>query len=846
MKKRIISALLCLALIAALLPASAMAASNTVDRIGVCSMTFGDDMKPVLEIKDSTKYTVSSIKYDQEGAAAPHSWVSATVTYKANDGYTFSDDVYTGRSTQTPAEIISHDGSTVTVRYTAWSGGDDVAVTQEMRDYEKAHASDTANSMTYVAVGRVYDPIREKYPDITSYHIARARKYPTMKQRSGTRELVSDTVEIYDLHAEERFSEGVIGQWYLIGVGNSLMFLPAACVTDVTVGGQSGNGTGNSSALWNGAPATLKDSPYKFAGGSGTREDPYLVATAEQLNAIRKGLDKHYKLIADIDLSSWGNWVPIGGTPAYGGAHGIQSSQEASKGGGWFSGSLDGDGHVISGMKIVDHRDKLFLDSDWAERAYGLFAGVGHISAIYPKVKEAYEDPQYDSIKNLGLTNYTIDLSYSNVDEDKTYQLWIGALSAVSTCTRISNCWTTGGTIRVNAGGGSQYIVAGGIVGELSNGSIFDCYNTSPIIITSSDSPRESEHSIRAGGIAGSLQNVWAFRCFNTADIIVPFGLMWSDSIAAGIATYIIIDNFPGIYGATKEGASYVKDCYNIGNMTANTACGIVAYTLGDFYMDNCYSTGKCTTDPTGEKGQVYASPNDIISVSYGYSGYGTKYRHDNGVASVSGDAWQYSSKLGRKVLKAQPEDKLGLTHTVAKAGVGGFTDVNAGDWFASPVVWAVGRGVTDGTSKTTFSPNLTCTRAQIITFIYRAAGSPEPGISNPFTDVSESDFFCKAAIWAYEKGMVSGTKFAGSTPCTRAAAVTYLWKYTGATPVTPLNNFKDVPTTADYSQAVAWAYHMGVTTGTSDTDFSPNTTCTRGQIVTFLYRTSLYYNNED
>ncbi len=165
------------------------------------------------------------------------------------------------------------------------------------------------------------------------------------------------------------------------------------------------------------------------------------------------------------------------------------------------------------------------------------------------------------------------------------------------------------------------------------------------------------------------------------------------------------------------------------------------------------------------------------------------------------------------------------------------FTDVKAGDYFETPVKWAVEKNITTGTSATTFSPNDTCTKAQILTFLWRAVGSPKTGAENPFTDVSASDYYYNAAVWASEKGMVSGNVFAADTPCTRESTVTYIWKNAGAVRTAVSDKFTDVSSSADYAEAVAWAVENGVTSGTSETTFSPDDTCTRGQIVTFLSR---------
>lgn len=165
------------------------------------------------------------------------------------------------------------------------------------------------------------------------------------------------------------------------------------------------------------------------------------------------------------------------------------------------------------------------------------------------------------------------------------------------------------------------------------------------------------------------------------------------------------------------------------------------------------------------------------------------------------------------------------------------FIDVRQSDYFYNPVLWGVEQEIVSGTGANRFSPNDTCSKAQILTFIWRAAGKPEPTVSNPFTDVASSDYYCKPAVWAYEKGMVTGSSFAGSAPCTRSMAVTYLWQAAGSPAVAAPAQFTDVRSGAGYARAVAWAVNNGVTNGTGANTFSPDTTCNRGQIVTFLYR---------
>ena len=171
------------------------------------------------------------------------------------------------------------------------------------------------------------------------------------------------------------------------------------------------------------------------------------------------------------------------------------------------------------------------------------------------------------------------------------------------------------------------------------------------------------------------------------------------------------------------------------------------------------------------------------------------------------------------------------------------FKDVPTDAFFYDAVMWAVENGVTTGTSATTFSPDEVCTRGQVVTFLWRAAGKPEPkNTTNPFTDVKEGDFFYKAVLWAVENkvttGTGDGTTFAPYENCNRGQIVTFLSRAKGGKATTSTNPFKDVAENAFYYNPVLWAVEKGITTGTGDgTTFAPNEDCTRGQVITFLYR---------
>lgn len=169
------------------------------------------------------------------------------------------------------------------------------------------------------------------------------------------------------------------------------------------------------------------------------------------------------------------------------------------------------------------------------------------------------------------------------------------------------------------------------------------------------------------------------------------------------------------------------------------------------------------------------------------------------------------------------------------------FVDVKEGAYYYDAVLWAVEQKITSGTSATTFSPDASCTRAQMVTFLWRAAGSPkvENG-KNPFADVQADAYYYDAVLWAVEKGVTSGTSattFSPDATVTRGQTVTFLYRNAGSPEVSGTMPFTDVEADAYYAKAVQWAVQQKITTGTSETTFSPMSDCTRGQIVTFLYR---------
>ena len=208
-------------------------------------------------------------------------------------------------------------------------------------------------------------------------------------------------------------------------------------------------------------------------------------------------------------------------------------------------------------------------------------------------------------------------------------------------------------------------------------------------------------------------------------------------------------------------------------------------------------------------------------------------------VLDKNGDSLKLKDLGSDKYSFVMPDGKVSVEAEFVKTAATSFVDVPANAYFADAVKWAVDKGITNGLSDTMFGPYASCTRAQIVTFLWRAAGSPEPKTASSFTDVPVSTYYAKAVAWAVENGITNGmtaTEFAPDATCTRGQSVTFLYRALKGT-ASGSANFTDVKSDAFYADAVNWAVASDVTNGTSNTTFSPNADCTRAEIVTFLYR---------
>ena len=271
------------------------------------------------------------------------------------------------------------------------------------------------------------------------------------------------------------------------------------------------------------------------------------------------------------------------------------------------------------------------------------------------------------------------------------------------------------------------------------------------------------------------------------------------------------------------------------------------------------YNTATCTVSVTAYyvpgaptyPATAPAAPNGTVTVSPANASKGANVtvtvKPNEGyelgsltVKDASGDLLPLADLGNGKFGFVMPASKVSVEAEFVKSAVStGFADVPANAFFADAVKWAVDNGVTNGLTDTMFGPYEPCTRAQIITFLWRAAGSPEPKTAVSFTDVPAGSYYAKAVAWAIENGITNGmteTTFAPDATCTRGQGVTFLYRALKGT-ASGSTNFTDVKSDAFYADAINWAVANNVTNGTSNTTFSPDDNCTRGQIVTFLFR---------
>ena len=277
--------------------------------------------------------------------------------------------------------------------------------------------------------------------------------------------------------------------------------------------------------------------------------------------------------------------------------------------------------------------------------------------------------------------------------------------------------------------------------------------------------------------------------------------------------------------------------------ITADTATHTQAIAMTYLPVDYYEPTYPVTTPDKTENGTVtanrrYAERGDTVTITV---------KPDDGfklddltVTDKNGKELKLTDKGNGKYTFTMPASKVEIKATFVKeVETSPFSDVSTSAYYYDAVKWAQEKGITGGIGNGLFGPNQPCTRAQIVTFLWRAAGSPEPKAMSSFADVSTDAYYAKAVAWAVENGITTGTgdgKFSPDATCTRAQSVTFLFRAIGKL-VDSKAEFSDVLTDSYYANAVAWAVENGVTNGIGDGLFGPDNSCTRAQIVTFLFR---------
>ena len=316
-------------------------------------------------------------------------------------------------------------------------------------------------------------------------------------------------------------------------------------------------------------------------------------------------------------------------------------------------------------------------------------------------------------------------------------------------------------------------------------------------------------------------------KSFKPGDIFSMSGHVWTVLGVCDDGSIVFLHSTPSDSKAGQGGGVQLSAL----NPNSDNDKNCEAYKLVTKYMTKYYPEWSTRYDAVLRSYDSYATPASGSEYSKTWSGNFSWNLDGTGLTDPDGYADMSAAEILADLFgdaETQPSQK-------------GFNDVKPGDYFYDAVNWAVEKGITTGTSATTFSPNASCTRAQIVTFLWRASGSSEPKTaSNPFTDVAANAYYCKAVLWAVENGITTGTSattFSPGAPCTRAQGVTFLWRANGSKAASAAASFTDVASDAYYAPAVAWAAEQNVTGGVGNGLFSPDTTCTRAQIVSMLYR---------
>lgn len=677
--------------------------------------------------------------------------------------------------------------------------------------------------------------------------------------------------------------------------------------------------------------AAFAEEAPSFGGGTGTQEDPWLIASQADLIALAEFLNSgnaatfdtenagvgnchgyYFKQTADIDLTGV-TWEPIGYSGSY-----------------YFAGNYDGGGHSITNAVSTGK-----VDSNGCATA-GIFGWVA-----------------FGSVKNLHVKNA------NSVATGQNNYSYVGGIAGVCYGSSIINCsvvnsfleskrnsnnncagsivgYSTGGTFEKCAAENNQVktmAYGGGFVGEVDDdpdygagtSTFTNCYTANCSVSSKTD---DVQGVSLVGGFVGEMtdstltvNNCYVYRAMlSTEGTAVPgikatgvfAGHLWGDSSIvdtncffgacgttenAGTASEKTEEEFRNgtVAGLLGEAFAQVGDYPKI-NGPADYSSVDAAIAKANALNKNSYqdfsAVEKAIADVVRDKNITEQSKVDAMakaiedaiaalvkkpsSSSSSRPSYSitTPDKTENGSVNISStsakrgsvvtitvtpdagyvlDELTVTDKDGKELSLTKKSDteytfvmpagKVEITPSFVKQAEEPsrvFVDVKTGDYFYDAVQWAVGKGITNGTSAETFSPEAPCTRAQIVTFLWRAAGSPVVNYAMDLSDVAGDAYYAEAVRWALSEGITTGTsadQFSPDATCTREQAVTFLYRAAGSPAVSGESAFEDVGADAYYARAVAWAAQNGVTNGISQALFGTGSDCTRAQIVTFLYR---------
>ena len=555
-----------------------------------------------------------------------------------------------------------------------------------------------------------------------------------------------------------------------------------------------------------------------------------------------------------------------------------------------FSNSLGGLKTIVIGTGVSKINDYVFGNANSLE------------SALYPS--NLYNASQGNqNLIDVG-TKYTVAAN-GNMGQNTEQAMLTFETPDGKTCPTVTYLSTNESAVTVDANG---KITAVGSVGQKAtikaqyDGTTFakvdvtigtsaggDFYSIDPVIADQTYTGSALEPAVKVTKNGEEIKEGFTVKYDNNTNVGTATATVNVDSTVIGTVTFNIVKAAPTVSitaepaslvgggtvtltvtGVPEEG-NVIVTCDN--GITVDSENGTYSAVLPNRTVDYTFTlnytgaengnysdaTDTCTVSVTrrhtssvtpGNTVSVPTTPNGTVTVSPSTASKGetvtitTKPSEGYELGSIevldkNGDSLKLKDLGNGKYSFVMPDGKVSVEAEFVKTAATSFADVPANAYFADAVKWAVDKGITNGLSDTMFGPYESCTRAQIVTFLWRAAGSPEPKAASSFTDVPASAYYAKAVAWAVENGITNGmteTTFAPDATCTRGQSVTFLYRALKGT-ASGSANFTDVKSDAFYADAINWAVANNVTNGTSNTTFSPNADCTRAEIVTFLYR---------